>query len=213
MSIIYLNCYKTGLIKGFTTYRAGTMTSVLKSSKDENKVIELHTNSAPKRPKSVEADIHITTAKGEKYVIAVGLLNDQPYEIFGGHANGFGIKQSCKGQLIKHKKGQYGVEIPEHKIVIADFSKHFTPEEQTIFRLASTNLRHGIPIEFVVEQMQKSTDDMFSLPSAVARVLKKYIKDGQKVTGQKCPECEAVDTMIYREGCKSCSSCGWSLCG
>lgn len=170
--------------------------------------INIKTGKAPKRPKTIDAEIYPITAKGEKYIIAVGLLNGQPYEIFGGKANGFGIKSSCNGKLIKHKKGQYGLEMD--KIEIDDFSKHFTPEEQTIFRLASTNLRHGIPIEFVVEQMQKSTDDMFSLPSAVSRVLKKYITDGQKVNGKKCPSCGTTD-LFYTDGCMSCQ-CGWSQC-
>lgn len=171
--------------------------------------IDIQTGKAPKRPKELEADIHLATAKGEKYLVAVGLLNGQPYEVFGGKANGFGIKHKCQGKLIKHKKGQYGLEL--ETVEIDDFSKHFTPQEQTIFRMASTMMRHGIPIEFVVEQMQKSTDDMFSLPSAVARVLKKYIKDGQKVTGQKCPTCGS-DQLTYDSGCISCNACGWSKC-
>ena len=26
-----------------------------------------------------------------------------------------------------------------------------------------------------------------------------------------CPECNNTD-LVYRDGCKECSSCGWSLC-
>lgn len=209
---IYLDCYKTGVIKGFTTYRAGTMTSVMKGvdDKPQDESNDGMLKSAKKRPKELDAEIHLATAKGEQYIVAVGLLDDQPYEVFGGKANGFGIKQTCRGKLIKHKKGQYGLEIGD--LEVDDFSKHFTPQEQTIFRLASTNLRHGIPIEFTVEQMRKSTDDMFSLPSAVARVLKKYIKDGQKVSGQECPECGCKE-LIYQEGCTRCSECLWTACG
>lgn len=205
---VYLDCYKTGYIKGFTTYRAGTMTTVLKA-KDEKEFIELKTSSAPKRPKTLEADVHCISAKGEKYVVAVGLLNGQPYELLGGHANGFNIKKSAKGEITKVKKGQYSLEIGE--LEITDFSRHFTPQEQTIFRMASTMMRHGIPIEFIVDQMQKSSEDMFSLPSAIARVLKKYIKDGQAVVGEVCPSCEQ-QSIIYSEGCKTCKSCGWSAC-
>jgi len=51
---------------------------------------------------------------------------------------------------------------------------------------------------------------MFALPAAVARTLKKYIKDGQKVTGQQCPNCGNTD-LVYQDGCVSCS-CGWSKC-
>lgn len=207
VSEIFYTAWESGL-KGITVYRDGCRTGVLVKKGSEPELVGLHTDSAPKRPKELEADIHVAIAKGEKYVVAIGLLNGQPYEVFGGRANGFGIKQTCKGKLIKHKKGQYGLEIGN--LEIDDFSKHFTAEEQTIFRLASMNLRHGIPIEFVVEQMQKSTNDMFSLPSAVARVLKKYIKDGQKVTGQVCPSCGS-ESLVYQEGCVSCL-CGWSKC-
>ena len=205
---VYTDCYKTGYIKGFTTYRAGTMTSVLKS-KDDKEFIEIHTNSAPKRPKTLPAEIHMITAKGEKFVVAVGFLNNQPYEILGGNANGFNIKKISNGELTKIKKGQYSLNIGD--LEISDFSKHFTPQEQTIFRMASTMMRHGIPIEFIVEQMQKSSDDMFSLPSAIARVLKKYIKDGQSVIGFECPSC-GDSNVIYSEGCKACKNCGWTAC-
>jgi ribonucleoside-diphosphate reductase alpha chain len=181
----------------------------LKALNISKEQIGLQTSNAPSRPKELNADVHIATAKGEKYVIAVGLLNGQPYEVFGGKANGFGIKHKCEGKIIKHKSGQYGLEMGS--VVIDDFSKHFTPEEQTIFRLASTSLRHGIPIEFTVEQLHKSTDDMFSLPSAVARVLRKYIKNGQKVLGKKCPNCQQYNTIIYHDGCTECP-CGYKGC-
>ena len=59
--------------------------------------------------------------------------------------------------------------------------------------------------------MQKSTDDMFSLPSALARVLKKYIKDGEIVSGSTCPECGS-NKIIYSGGCNMCADCGYSAC-
>ena len=47
-------------------------------------------------------------------------------------------------------------------------------------------LRHGIPIKFICEQLQKSSDhDMFTFEKGISRVLKKYIKDGEKASG-KC---------------------------
>jgi ribonucleoside-diphosphate reductase alpha chain len=205
---VYLDCYKTGYIKGFTTYRSGTMATVLKA-KDETPRIELNTNSAPKRPKSLTADIYTVSAKNKKYIVVIGLLEDQPYEIFGGDANGFNFKSGTKGELVKVKRGHYSLNVSS--VEIDDFNKHFTPEEQTLFRALSLMLRHGVPIQFVVEQMQKSVDDMFALPAVVARVLKKYIKDGQKVVGQVCPECGSAN-LVYQEGCLVCKDCGWSKC-
>ena len=171
--------------------------------------IKLHTGHSPKRPKELDADIYSVTAKGEKYVVTVGLYENQPYEIFGGHTNGINVTKTSKGKLIKKSRGKYSLKFDD--IHIEDFSQQFTPTEQTLFRMASTMLRHGIPIEYIVEQMNKSSNDMFSLPSAISRVLKKYIKDGQKVQGQKCKSCESQN-LIYMEGCVTCSDCEWSKC-
>lgn len=163
---------------------------------------------APERLETLEADIYIVSVKNLKFVIAIGLQNNQPYEIFCGHLNGLGLKTNYKkGKLFKVKKGQYGLEIDD--IYIEDFSKQFTPTEQILFRMASLSLRHGVPIQNIVEQLQKATDDITSMASAASRVLKKYIKDGETVIGQKCPSCGK--DLIYLDGCASCS-CGFSKC-
>ena len=171
---------------------------------------EVHSGivTAPKRLPTLDADIHSVSVKGEKFAIVVGLQNNQPYEIFGGHMNGLGIKNHCKGKLTKMKKGHYSLSFDN--IVINKFSEQFTPTEQIMFRLTSTSLRHGVPIKFIVEQLQKATEDITSMASAAARVLKKYIKDGEQVHGQSCPSCG--NGLIYMEGCVSCSTCGWSKC-
>jgi ribonucleoside-diphosphate reductase alpha chain len=163
----------------------------------------------PKRLPSIDADIYVVNVKGQKFVIVVGIQNGQPYEIFGGHVNGFGFKFAFKqGKITKVKKGQYALEIDD--ICIEDFSKQFTPTEQILFRMASMALRHGVPIQFVVEQLQKGQDDITSMGAAAARCLKKYIQDGTQIKGQKCPSCGK--DLIYLEGCCSCASCGWSRC-
>lgn len=168
-----------------------------------------HVNEAPKRLDSLDADIYVVSVKGEKFVMVVGTQNGQPYEIFGGHVNGFGFKfQQKKGKITKVKKGQYALEIDD--LVIEDFSKQFTPTEQILFRMASMSMRHGVPIPFVVEQLQKATSDITSMAAAAARVLKKYITNGHQVTGKKCPTCGKE--LIYIDGCVSCAGCGWSQC-
>lgn len=170
----------------------------------------LNYSTAPKRPNILDADIYSITAKGNKYVIAVGLLNDAPYEIFGGHMNGLNFRFNYReGKLEKVKRGIYKLEFED--IVIEDFSKQFTPVETTLFRLLSSNLRHGVPVKFLVEQLNKSNDDIFSLPTAISRVLKRYIVDGEQVSGTKCPSCGS-ESLYYRDGCVTCSNCEWSKC-
>lgn len=205
---LYLKAWKLG-IKGITTYRANTMMAVLES-KDSKKPASL--NDAPKRPSKLPADFYTIMVKGNRYLFAVGLLKNKPYEVFGGLMdNGLSFTfRERQGYIEKMKRRIYKVTIGED-IEIKDFTHQFTPAEQGIFRLISTSLRHGIPIKYIVEQLQKSTDDMFSLATAGARVLKKYVADGEKATGTTCPECKSSELM-YTDGCITCRSCGWSKC-
>jgi ribonucleoside-diphosphate reductase alpha chain len=163
----------------------------------------------PQRLQILDADINVVNVKGQKFCIVVGIQNGQPYEIFGGHLNGLGIKSNYKrGKITKVNGKQYSLEFDD--ITIEDFSKQFTPTEQIMFRLASTSLRHGVPIQFIVDQLQKATEDITSMGSAAARVLKKYIKDGEVAKGKSCPSCG--NGLVYLEGCVSCTTCGWSKC-
>lgn len=168
--------------------------------------------SANKREKTLPADVYTITVKGEKFIIAVGLQGNAPYEVFGGKITSELDKYSFHhkpGHITKVTKGQYKLEFEQE--VIESLSQHFTPIEQMFFRLISTSLRHGTPIKFLIEQMNKSVEDITSLASAVARVLKKYIKNGEIATGMECPSCKSR-SLIYIDGCASCSNCSWSKC-
>ena len=167
--------------------------------------------SAPKRPLVLPADVYSITVRGEKFVVAVGLLNGAPYEIFCGIMNGLNFKfQHKEGIIEKVKRGQYKLEIGED-ISVEDFSGYFKPVESELFRMVSTSLRHGVPLQFIVEQLSKSSNDISSLTAAAARVLKKYIKAGEVVTGVICPHCGSQ--VVYDEtGCNKCTKCEWSKC-
>lgn len=165
---------------------------------------------APKRPKTLDADIYSVTVKGEKYCVAIGLYNGVPYEMFGGLMNGLDFKfKEKKGVIVKEGRGRYKLEIGE--LVVENFAEQFKPAEQMLFRMVSTSMRHGVPLKFLVEQLQKSTTDITSIASAASRILKKYIVDGEKATGMVCPSCGSTE-LIYQEGCVSCSNCNWSKC-
>jgi ribonucleotide reductase alpha subunit/intein/homing endonuclease len=161
-----------------------------------------------KRPKELYADVYCVTARGERFCIAVGLLNGQPYEVFGGKMNGLDFKFSKKhGKIIKVKKGVYRLEIGE-ELVVENFQEQFDPEEQFLFRFISQSLRYGVPLEMTLSQLQKSNNDITSLPTATARVLRKYLKEGI-LTGDKCPQCG--NDLVHHGGCVECS-CGYTKC-
>lgn len=178
----------------------------LNLTKDE---IVTKTTEAPKRPAELPAEIYSITVKGEKFVVAVGLMNGVPYEVFGGHMNGFNIKKKhMEGKITKVSRGKYALEFGD--IIIEDFSQQFTPVEAMTFRYISLMLRHGIPVQHVIEQSKKADEDMMSMNAALCRVLKKYIADGQKVSGKGCPSCSG--DLIYHDGCVSCGSCDYTAC-
>ena len=109
----------------------------------------------------------------------------------------------------------YGDE--DDPFIIEDIVSVFdNPEQGEFTRLLSLSMRHGAPIQYIVEQLGRGTDyDMFDFAKVVARVLKKHIKDGTKASAKVCfdPECGAEGSIIYEEGCLKCSACGGSKCG
>ena len=178
------------------------------STSDVRKIAE----DAPKRKAELDADIYQVSVKGKKHIMAVGIQDGMPYEMFGGQVpENLSFKfTNKKGKMIRIKQNHYTLEIGED-IVINNFGEHFTAEEQMLFRMISISLRHGIPIKHIVDQLSKAAEDVSDLSAATSRVLKKYIKDGEKAGG-KCPDC-GKSGLIYSDGCVSCA-CGWSKgCG
>lgn len=201
---IYIASWKEGL-KGVTVYRDGCRSGVLVTESD-NSEVKFEQHDAPKRPKELNAETHITMCKGTPYNVIVGLLDGKPYEVFVDNSNN---KYSKEGKLIKKSRGKYIFKSNDEEIDVLTF---MNDEEEAITRLTSTNLRHGASIAFVVQQLQKTSGDMFSFTKGLARVLKKYIPEGEKVSGVTCKDCGSSN-VIFEEGCNKCLSCGSSACG
>jgi ribonucleoside-diphosphate reductase alpha chain len=214
VSELYLLGWKLGL-KGITVYVDGSRDGVLIT---ETKKEEFPQHNAPKRPQTLETDIHNLTIKGEKWTILVGLMNGKPYEILGGANKIVDLpKNAKKGELVKASigKNQARYDLVVGDLAIRDVVKVFDNANYSAFtRLLSLSLRHGAPINYVVEQMQKEQDsDMFSFARSIARVLKQYVPNGTKATGAKtCTECNSTN-LIYQDGCVTCGDCGNSKCG
>ena len=112
------------------------------------------------------------------------------------------------GVLRKEARGHYKFIAPN---TIIDLSTSLTDEQAAVARLVSTSLRHGADTQFIVHQLEKIKGDMNGFAKAIARVLKKYIRDGTTVSGENCPSCKS-SSLVRQEGCVTCKSCGWSKC-
>ena len=144
-------------------------------------------------------------------------LDNKPYEILGGANKLVDLPKSAKkGTIIKTSitKNKARYDLAVNDMSVKDVVQVFDNANYSAFtRLLSLSLRHGAKMNYVVEQLQKDeTSDMFSFARCIARVLKQYVADGTKATGQKtCPDCSST-SLIYQDGCISCSDCSWTKC-
>ena len=159
----------------------------------------------------------------QKWVAVIGLLDGRPYEIFTGEAEGFFVPEWVKtGQVIKNKldevNSRYDFQYTNkygYHVTMEGLSVQFNTEFWNYAKLISGILRHGMPIPFVVhlvENLQLESGAINTWKNGVVRALKKYIPDGTRVTKEKCPNCGAKDTLVYKEGCVTCTACGDSKC-
>jgi len=217
-------------LKGVTIYRDGSRMGVL-TSKEEPKadsVSKIKENHAPKREKVLPCEIHysniksIETGKTDNWIFMVGLLDGRPYEIFGGKRTNIEIPKKYKtGWIIKNGKNDQEIrtydlylgtlEESDERMVIKDIANEFAKNVSSYTRIISTLLRHGTPIKIINEQLLKdSHSDLFAFEKGVVRVLKRFIKDGEKANGT-CTSCGHGE-LQYRDGCVMCPSCGFSRC-
>ena len=202
---IYTTAWKAGC-KGITIYRDGCRTGVL--VKDDKNTIKK--TDAPPRPESLPCDVHHVKVKGEEYFVLVGLMGQDPYEMFAGK-NGFISKSVKNGIITKKSRGRYDA-VFENGAEFSSVAEYINNEEEALTRMVSTALRHGADIKFIVHQLEKVKGDLFGFSKALSRALKKYIPDGSNTyeTKEACPKCGG--NLIRQDGCVKCPSCGDSKC-
>ena len=223
---LYLEAWKSGC-KGVTVYRDGSRSGVLISNeekKDDEQ--DTLTHFPTDRPKTLEADVVRFQNNKEKWIAFIGLIDEKPYEIFTGLADdedGIHIPRWVEtGLIIKNRdeKGnsRYDFQYQNkrgYKTTIEGLSQKFDPEYWNYAKLISSTLRHGMPIEKVVDlinSLQLDSESITTWKNGVARALKRYVPDGTEINGQKCTNCGGKN-LIYQEGCLTCKDCGSSKCG
>ena len=223
---LYVEAWRSGC-KGCTVYRDGSRSGVLvaveKKAEPTVKEADAHVH---KRPIELQADVVRFQNNKEKWIAFVGLLDGEPYEIFTGLADDedgiFCPKSVTHGKIIKaiDDKGnkRYDFQFVNkrgYKTTIEGLSDKFNPEYWNYAKLISGVLRYGMPIDQVLKlvgTLELDSQSINTWKMGVERALKKYLPNGTKANGQKCPNC-GNDTLIYQEGCLICTSCGTSKCG
>lgn len=227
---LYREAWKAGC-KGVTVYRDGSRSGVLikadeKKQEEGQDKVNLVSPFPTKRPQVLEADVVRFQNNKEKWIAFVGIIDGRPYEIFTGLADDEeGIllpRWVNEGLIIKNRdengNSRYDFQFKNlrgYKTTIEGLSHKFNPEFWNYAKLISGTLRHGMPLESVVElinRMELNLESINNWKAGVARALKRYIPDGTSVSGQKCSNCGSGEVM-YQEGCLTCKSCGSSKCG
>ena len=223
---LYMQAWEAGC-KGVTVYRDGSRSGVLISN-EEKKEEDQDTLTAfsTKRPQTLEADVVRFQNNKEKWIAFIGLIDGKPYEIFTGLADdedGILIPRWVNGGFIIKNRNEDGssrydfqyTNIRGYKTTIEGLSHKFNPEYWNYAKLISSTLRHGMPIDKIVDlinSLQLDTESINTWKNGVGRALKRYVEDGTQVKGQSCSACKS-ENLIYQEGCLTCKDCGSSKCG
>lgn len=224
---LYLKAWEVGC-KGVTVYRDGSRSGVLLSNDEEKeeKHQELLTVFPTKRPEVLEADVVRFQNSKEKWIAFIGLIDDKPYEIFTGLADdedGILIPRwVVNGLIIKSRNedgsSRYDFQYQNkrgYKTTIEGLSHKFNPEFWNYAKLISSTLRHGMPIDKIVDlinSLQLDSESINTWKNGVVRALKRYVADGTHAKGHVCDSCKS-ENLIYQEGCLTCKDCGSSKCG
>ena len=230
---LYVEAWKAGC-KGCTVYRDGSRSGVLVTLTSEDKKKEKEKQAhymaeeehILKRPIVLDADVVRFQNNKEKWIAFIGLIDGRPYEIFTGIADDeegiFCPKSVTKGKIIKvigeDGEKRYDFQFVNKrgfKTTIEGLSEKFNPEFWNYAKLISGVLRYGMPIAQVlklVSSLELDNQSINTWKMGVERALKKYLPNGTKAKGKKCPNC-GQETLIYQEGCLICTNCGTSRWG
>ncbi|MFK5957966.1 MAG: adenosylcobalamin-dependent ribonucleoside-diphosphate reductase [Lutibacter sp.] len=224
---IYIESWKKGL-KGITVYRDGSRSGILVSNDDkkETRGEGCYAETIfPKRPKKIEAKVVRFQNDYDKWVAVVGLINNRPYEVFTGKIEDAFILPVWleQGWVIKNRddegNSRYDFQFLDkqgYKVTLEGLSRTFDKEYWNYAKLISGVLRHGMPIQYVVDlisNLNMFDDNINTWKNGIARTLKQFVEDGTQAADKKCPDCGDPEGLIYEEGCLKCKNCGHSKCG
>jgi ribonucleoside-diphosphate reductase alpha chain len=217
---VYLDGWKRGLI-GLTTYREGTMESVLSKIGDSKDSKEQHTiKKQIKLPSElINGSTKIIKKEGIKFYIHFSYLpedNDKKYPVaiwittnhyYSGEA--VYVNRAIKSLydlLIKYEVDSSMIEKQFEKM------KANMPNSK-LAKSISMCLRHNLPIESIIAALENlEGDNISSLLTAVRKFLAQHVPDGTPAVNKVCHNCKGT-RIIYEAKCTRCLDCGSGDCG
>lgn len=215
---LYIEGCKRGLV-GLTTYREGSMESVLSSIETaiENKEIIKRDIKLPSE--FINGPTKVIKREGMKFYIHFSYLPEDtkmthPVCIWiytNSEEKGASVICNKASRELAKLSLKCGIE---QKLVVEAIEKckNDYPHNR-LGRMISLCLRHNIPREDILVTLKGIEEDRISsVLTAVKKFIGETIKDGTVLKGIKCPNCGG-DNMVMQAGCYSCNDCHSIGCG
>jgi ribonucleoside-diphosphate reductase alpha chain len=210
---LYLEVYNTGVIKGFTTYRSGTMASVLSAATETKEAEEEIILESIILPDALPAMLKTLRAEGRKWYLTL-LLNElktKPVALFA-HTNHHEKNITADDAVERLIELARAKSVPEQYVLQTIKKMSGDTNTTKICRIISLCLRHGVLIRNIVGQLEKVECVVGTFVFHIRKYLGTFIQDGEKVKDETCSACGSAN-VVYQEGCKVCADCGSSKCG
>ena len=214
---VYLDGYKTGDIRGITTYRMGSMTSVLSTTDDgpaDTSQEEIILDNV-KLPETSASETKILRAEGKKIYCTVTFFEGSTSRPFALFVKSNYSETSLVADEAVELLHQLAVDkgIPQEHIDNQRRKLKSDNNINKVARLVSLNLRHGVLLKNIVATLDKSENAVAgSFTFTIKKLLSNYVKDGEVAVDSNCVDCGS-DSIVYASGCKVCQDCGSSACG
>jgi ribonucleoside-diphosphate reductase alpha chain len=215
---LYIRAWKLGL-NGFTTYREGSMESVL-SDIDSVSKREIIARDIKLPDVFINGETHVIKREGKKFYIHFSYLpedSDKKFPIvLWIHTNAkYGAEElkicNKAARNLSKLSVDCGIDKGLVRSAVGKASQDYP--HNRLGRMISLCLRHNIPREdILVSLMGIDGDNISTLLTAVRKFLSKTLADGVLLKGLKCPSCGG--RVITEGGCQRCIDCAnYSACG
>ncbi|MFW6173273.1 MAG: hypothetical protein ACOC5T_05960, partial [Elusimicrobiota bacterium] len=212
---LYIDAWKRGLV-GFTTYREGSMESVLSTIEKAEEKREIIKKDIKLPEVFINGPTTTIKREGMKFYINFSYLPDDKemkYPVaFWIHTNAKKETVACNRACKSLAKLALGVGINQ-KIIDDTWDKCLGDyPHNRLARMISLCMRHNIPREDILVALTGiEGDNISTLLTAVRKFIGETIDDGKEIVGMSCSECG--ETLVMESGCFVCKSCGNSKCG
>jgi len=214
---LYIDAWKRGL-NGFTTYRDGSMESVMERIEKAGKKREIIKQDLKLPEEFLNGPTKIIVREGTKYYLHFSYLPDDKEMkfpiviwIYTNEFKGQAVATNRAVKRLENLALECGIQkrIVDAAILKAENDLPYNK----LSRMISLNLRHNVPIENIYEALLEiEGDNISSLLSAVRKFLTNRLDDGVKLSKTKCKQCGSSN-IVMQSGCQLCVDCGMSGCG